>query len=1553
MVNEKLQLNLDGAGTINPIEKLSLVGQTNGYSLPHQEDLADKYDVGMGPVSPGRDTILSAIRSGTENRMAELLASQQMLEAQKLKNDIVQQIADTGMPTAFDSEIVRALSTEELVSPDIGTILEEAYANRMVDLTTTLLEENDGIYSEAANTNLDATDEVITRTQRQAARNMVAVNILDKLNEKFGNSGLLTQGWAYAQQLVPFRDWASTAGAIPSAPARSLFSGDTLEDVYSYMRTLSPSELKVALEDYVKREEETGNYVQAMNFVQGFLSYSDLDKNMDNLFNVIDVAEFAPVGLLAKGLKGASRSVMAPVKDLERIASVADLPVEATRAVFNDSITKGVLPSRNINILADIERTVPSLMRPQEEFNGRVLRAGGPATMRLEQAAIARAGTAMNILTDVNRIERNNLAAIEKGYEEAVDFVKDNFVLPSHKIIDIKRIGAEDSPANIYSVNVLIGRQDGTTYASEVAALKAAKGISLRTNDYKVIENPNGIGWVIAVSRNVDESTDGVRALRIDTDSKLPDGWVTRLLSGAVGADNLLSKSQTMARGVAVQSSEEMGRLLEDFTAPFQKMSKNQRKEFEEFIIFDRDRVDPKQGQYPLHLDVFGFEDAFYQKFNKLPTYDQIDAYNSYRQLAELDRVTLELSVYRQKAIMGIEKFSFRLKGEGDEVLNFSTEGKEVTDFPRGIPESYRFAIVDDAGVIEQGNRTTPRYMNQKDWDRVEELKKQGYKIIQFYEGSKKIGGKYYQYIMVRNLKRDRPTLDTLDPRASRVVSRDPYYLKQPVVSIGSGRAYHHRDTAIASFRTNAEAIEAEKIMNTARLMVKNRTPGLQKFWNDNVPFWSLKDFLKQVKKGNLSLDMPIKVTARGARTSDSVQLLDDFRKEGLPVNHLETNDRFNLSHQVQGRFLGDDTAQSMDVYGVEKGTIFKLDRSPVLSPLDTMRHTMSNMVDAHIIHDYRIKNVRDFVANYGDILDGTKHDFDANPLEFIFNPVYKQGLTGENLNRMKSAEGQRKAMLSLFNHKTHVERQIDMYKEKWVRSIRSFAGDNVADFIGDTALPKAANADKAMRAFAFHSKLGLFNIKQLLLQSMSSINVLALSPVHGSRGAMATWPLMLAMNTKRGFIRDIGKKLQGVTTFSPDEYEELADLYRRSGFYNVGGDVAYLDMMEPPKVIKSGISTVLDWGRTPFQMGERIVRTMAFAAAYGERKALRKGTKLNRADEAWILQRAKDMTGNMTRDSNAAYQRGWGAIATQFFGYQMRLMEQMLGKKLTLGEKTRLFAGMSAMYGVPVAAGMTFGVWPIRDHLKDEMAKAGMNVDDTALEPFLDGFAATFLEQVFGSDLNVSEKYGPGGLPTFYDLLKGDADFSEALMGASGGILTDTVKDAFGPMRMIWETIDLNDQTTFPITAQELLEPFRNISTVNNLVKYWEATHTGMWISQNENALTKVSGDEAFLAYITGLDPERVSDAFNQLEALGARKEMQNEAMKRMTTDYKRALQLTADGFVKEAETMFKRVRLDGVKAGLSPKQMVQVYLRATDERPLDETVFENYKKIIPSKGN
>ena len=1546
----KFNLNPDGAASIDPNKKLSLFPETTlGNTPEYQEDLAAKYSISMGVDSPGEDAMLASLREGNTSRYSELLSMRKGVELQNARNAVVQQIADSGNQTAFDAEVVRGMSEADLSSPNLNSILEEEYARKITELQASLIDDDNESMVDSIDANIDDTYEAIDRTQWQAARNVIASTILDGLKSKFNDTGLIEKGVAFAQQFIPFRSWASINTYNPSETSNAFFPGDSLEKKFAYISTLPPSEAKTVIENYVKRELETNNYFDAMTFVEGYLSYSETDKNWNNLWAGLDLAGVVPLGLFTKGIKGAAKAATVPLKNTQQMAVSAGLPTQATNASFTNSLMLGKLPSHDIKNLGDAEKLVLSLSRPQELFNGGVLRAPGATLSRLEQSATARAGAAMRILTDVNRVERLMPDEIAKGLEEAQEFLAKNFVHANHHIIDVKKNLAEDSIGNVYSVDIQIGKPDGSAYISEKAARTASKRIGLKTNDFKVKELPNG-GWVVEVSRYVDESSLGVRSVKVDTDNKLPDNWQTRFAGKLLGADSLLSKGQTTARGVAVHSSEHMGYLLESFAEPVTRMNKKQRGEFEEFIIRDRDYVNPNGGRGTSRKTVFEFEDAFYTQFNKLPTYDQIDSYVAFKQLYDLDYMVRDLDVFKQKATMGIENFSFSVKGEGDAKAIKAIEGKEVTDLPRGSKTPFRIAVVDDLGNVVKGNSYNTRYMSAKSWEKIDELKKDGYRIIQAFEGSTKIGEDYFNFVMVRNFKRDRPGLNNLKySEGSRVIDRSPWYGKQPRVNVNDGAAYYRGDKSLFNARSYEEAVEIAEKINIARLMVKSRAKGVKKYFEENLPLWTLKKFMQEVKKGNISLDTPVKVTKSGARTIDAGNVLEDLRKEGANINAFYTQNEFDLSNQITGKFLGERQETNMKSYGTEKGTIFELQVDPIMSPLDTVRYSMSNMVDTHVIHDYRLKSVRDYTKQYSDILDGDRATFDTDGMQFIFEPKYR---TGADPNKVKSAESQRQAILSLFNNKTFVEKQVDMYKERVVRSVRKLAGDGTAKWVEDKALPFASDADTSMRAFAFHTKMGFFNIRQLFLQSTAAVNILSIAPTHGVRGAAAAWPLIFAMNSNRKFIKSVGEKLKGVTTFKPDEYEELTDMYKRSGFYHVGGDVAYLDNLKPPSLVKGKIRKyVLDPGTAPFKMGESIARSMAYATAYSERKGMLKGAKVGRADEAWVLQRAKDLTGNMTRDSNAAYQRGYGAVATQFFGYQMRLMEQFLGTKLTKGEKARLFTGMSIMYGVPVATGMTLGVWPVRDWLKDELSKNGIEYDNTIAEPFIDGFASSILEMATGMDLNVSEKYGPGGLTTFYDLLKGDSELSELLLGASGGIIGDTVKDTGGILKFIWETIDLNDQTNFPITIQDLVEPFRNISTVNNAIKLQEATNVGKWLSQNENALTDVSAQEAWTSAILGLDPERVSDAFNKIEALNTRREMQSQAMTRMITDYRRGVQLMREGFPKEAATYFSRVKADGVRADLSQKQMVTVYNRAIDGRPLDQTVEDQYNKHFGAK--
>ena len=848
--------------------------------------------------------------------------------------------------------------------------------------------------------------------------------------------------------------------------------------------------------------------------------------------------------------------------------------------------------------------------------------------------------------------------------------------------------------------------------------------------------------------------------------------------------------------------------------------------------------------------------------------------------------------------------------------------------------------------------------MTDKDYDMISKLKDDNHKIIQAYDGSTVIGDKRYNFIVVSNVKRGRVGMLNIDPKkGSRFLQKYHSFVKQPKVSISNGEARYFGDEAIVNARSEKDAQFILGHLETARKMIRDQLQkmggknislianqrNVNRYFAEHLPMYEPKQFIAAVKEGRINLNVPFQVTKSGERTNKSKNLLPSLQSENV-VNNFVDESEWSLSKNVQGRFMRDGDVP-MSTWYEEKGSVYELSDDNLLSPLDTLRTSMSSMVDTMLFHDYRLKSARDFTTEFADILDGTKADFDTNGLDFIFHPKYKPGAN------TKIAEGVRQSIIQLFNNKTIVERQVDMYKERVVNSMRNRFGDRVADFINDTALPMASRADVAMRAFAFHTKMGLFNPNQLFLQSTAVFNVVALSPKYGAIAGRALSPLMLATHAKSSLLKDFSRKLSSTVGMKPEEFEELVTLYKRSGFQHVGNDVAYLDDFMPPG-LKSGIKqkskTVLDVAATPFRSGERIARTLAFAAAYGERKALIGTRAMSRADEAWILQRAKDMTGNMTRDSNAAYQKGYSAIITQFFGYQARLAEQMIGTKLTAGEKTRLFGMMSMLYGVPVGLGMSIGVAPVREMLRDWMAEQGIEYDNTLAEPFIDGMASTILEWATGMDLNVSERYGPGGLNTFYDLWKGDAEIRDIFLGASGGILLDTLADGEPLWKAFQASVDTNENTVFPLTINDLVEPFRNISTVNTSIKLWEASNLGRWLSANETYLTDVDMKEALTSAILGLDPERVSNSFNNLSAIQAIADHKKAETKKLVTEYKRAIQALRGGNEEEAKKFFSRAKSIGILAGLNLHEMGAAYQRAASDEPLDSSVLESYRKIV-----
>lgn len=1504
----------------------SILAPTQVNSPAFKDEASEKHNIALGELSPGVPTIRATLEADGMERYERLLAQKREVELANARNDIVQQIATANdRPiTSVDLEVLRGLSEEQLVSPNLTSILEDEYARKYTELAALLHNEENESYDNALDANGILTEDIMAHVQGQATRNLNAQKLLDEVNTRFnapGDDWLARQGVAWGQLLVPFLGWVQT-NTMTDSPDNAFLSGDSLEKQFSYLNSLQPDQQMEVLRAAVENQIKMGNYLGAMSFLQNYLSYSPTDAFIENVLNVVDVGTSGAIGAFARGIKGVPKAVLRSPKDTVGMALDVGLDAEAAKIKVAEGLLSNSLPGTNIRNISDIENVLPSLARPQEAFTGIKLRAGAEYLNRVALASMQRAAKAMDTFAGVNKVSRLTPEAIEVGMEETEKALWKDFNHANHNIVKVSRTYA-DNISNLNSVTVSFGKRDGTAYASKLAAQKAAKNwFQLKTDDYDVVQTE--AGWVINVTRNVDETTDAVRAVEIETLGKSPDNVWTRSLGFLLGANLKLTSSQATARAVAVQSAEQMGRVLEPFTAPFKALKKKQRKEFETFIRSMNDAVSPEGGQVNLKT-LRDFEDAWYAKFNSLPTVEQADAWSALKQIDELDYLSRTMSVYKQKAVMGIEEINFKL---GDEMVNF--EGKIVDDLPRG--KNFSFTVVNDKGKkTYHTNR-----MSIKDWERVDGLLANDYKVIQAYRGFVNVGDSTSNFVLVRNFKRNRPSLKEAltQEYKTRLIPKHPYYIKQPKIKDVNGRGYYQGDVSLVNARSPKEAKFILDTLNKAVDMIKKGDRGVVKFFSENLPMFSYKDFMKRVKSGEINIDSPFVITRSGTATVDTENVA---LKVGS--NELVVDREFDLSRGVSGKFLGHPD-MNMEVYGVEKGTIMRFQEDTHLSPFDTARMSMSNLVDTNVLHDYKVKSIRDYTSEFGKFLDGTQTDFDNRGIEFILNPKYKKDITWEQRN---VAEGVRTSILQLLGQKTFVERQIDMHKANIVYSINPGWVRDVTEW----ALERLTTTDRWMRAAAFQTKMGLFNPKQFFLQSSAAIQVISISPVHGVKGARSAFTLLNVNRANEKILPDLAEKVSGIMGFSKEETLELFQAWRRSGFANVGGDVAYLDDLKAPDVKRGATKTVLDWGTTPFNVGERTARAVAFATAYSERKAMLKGKALTRHDEAWILKRSTDLTGNMTRDSNAAWQKGYGSIFSQFMAFQARMTELYLGKSLTLAEKTRLFAGMSIMYGVPVGVGSIVGVMPFRDFVRDTLAGLGIDYDNTLLEPFIDGWASWLLEQTTGADMDIASSYGPGGLTTFSDLIKGDSDWHDILMGASGGIVMDTVEDANPFFHWLWSTLDPNSPNV-GISVQDLIEPLRNISTVNNFIKWKEAMNTGKWISQNENILTQdITELEAILSAILGIEPSSVSDAFTTKDAMKRWEDHKKSEIKRMVIDYRRGIAAKREGNTKDADLLFSRVKARIIQLDLTPSETRRMFQQAVSEEPMDEAIFRQYEEM------
>lgn len=1497
---------------------------------PHSDEFLEaqsaRLHLALRDRSPGMNEVSAALRSGNDEVYRRMLSDQDEINQIERRNDVLESILQSD-PSMIDQNVVsvvQGLSNMEVVSPDIGDIIEKKYAQMYTDTAAASLDN--GILDEAMETDPDTSLEILDRAERMAYKQNYTARLLDEAQKQIQD-----QSWAgsiYNTVENMFLGRYQTYGQVDEEFVSSVLPGANRQEQYAYLHGIQDMDEYRRVLDAVDQDLRERNPYTRQQWLQGLVSYGNLDATLETIEAGLDVAQFIPLGKLKNAAKAiVLGSTKNPTKVYEVATQLGKYGDASVGKVIED-VAQGTFEPGNIRNIRELSNSVPSIMDPEKLLSGIPKNVPTAAYLRVKDSLLQRAELARKFLSEPNLIDRATPEElVQYGGILRRDYVKENPSIQKN-VIDVEVAESADL-GNVYQAKVILGKRDGTLFESEKQAESYFKRFVKGTDDYQITQK--GEGFQIEINKNVDE-TKFMTDLKLGTTQRTPESLSDTFagVSWMRTPAELLSEQQSQARAVAVSTKELLDSVYSRLSEPFRNLKKNELSELQDLMV-------DNQKQLKYYENYGQFEDAFYERFKKLPSENQVDTYFAYVQLNDLDLIVRDLDVYKQKARMGIENMRLKI---GNESLEF--EGRVVNDLPYNSSSPFRLGGVED-GALKRTKFSS--IMGESDRLEIKKLVDQGYKIVNATDPNFKIGDKYLDYVLVRDLTRNRIGVKNIERRAGgHKVQKYPYYIKQAIISGDDEVSFYRGDKTFFNFRSQREANEFLEVLEEARQKLLRNDPDAMKFLRDNIPVGT-QEFMAAVKAGDINLNVPFTTTRSGMRA------LDTGAYSGIKNLKDGTNNPHKPS--ILGRYLGERSEADINTIISEGNRQFEIAPAPYLSPMDALKTATSDMMSTRVMNDYSLMTRDNFIREFSDILQGTLEEQRAQGMSILSNPVFKQGVEQTQLEKVQRAKNVSRSYNNLMNQGTALDRRVEIMKEKLLSKILPKLGPRGQQWVEDKMLSTVKDPGAFWRSAAFHMKLGMFNPIQYFKQANQLVAVVSIGGTNGMKSGLL-YPFLRSslLTNSDEILLSAGKKAEALGLMKADEYVESIKMYKRSGFNEIGHDVAYIDDLRSPELVQSplrkGMKKLGQAGTTFFQEGERVARLAGWNTAYLERKAALRGAKMTKRDEAAILVRAKLLAGNMSREMNAPWQKGYAATMTQFFGYQVRIMEQMLGKQLTAAEKARLFTGYSVMYGVPTALGATAGIIPVRDWIVDYLNEEGIDYSDPAAQVFLDGFASEMTKFMFGKDLNIASSYGPGGLPTFYDLFRGDKDLTEVLLGASGGVALQTISDSIPALKgMASEFMDY-EGGYYNLTIQDLIKPFRNISSINSAAQMYEVYNLGIWASKNGINLTEMDIPEGLAATLMGLQPASIEESFSKYRATKAGKEEFKSDQKEMIRQYRNAMKIEDSA---TRDQMIKDIKAQMILKGFTIQEMKQTWRYAADTEMMTDVFFENYEKLRERK--
>jgi|TARA_R100000084_G_scaffold108987_1_gene73395 hypothetical protein len=380
-------------------------------------------------------------------------------------------------------------------------------------------------------------------------------------------------------------------------------------------------------------------------------------------------------------------------------------------------------------------------------------------------------------------------------------------------------------------------------------------------------------------------------------------------------------------------------------------------------------------------------------------------------------------------------------------------------------------------------------------------------------------------------------------------------------------------------------------------------------------------------------------------------------------------------------------------------------------------------------------------------------------------------------------------------------------------------------------ALDWASTKDPAgfLRAMAFHTKLGMFNIDQIYVQANQIVNIIGVTsatigPVGAMRGALGVFPMRLALvpEIPEGALKRIAKTQAPFTGIEAEEFIKLRDWIVASG-----RNIIDRTVVEENNSAAFLGNKLLDWGQFFFKEGELSARIAAATTNFLERKA--KGFNEDIFDPHVtrnMVHRQDVLTASMTSASAAPWQRSLMAVPLQFTTYHVRMAEQLFTSEiLTPKERVSLLLSHVIFYGAAAI--------PAAGYLQDKLGYEG-TVDpesglyDLARYGALDGF----LTALSGEETALSSRLAVGeGLFDLFVKLS-EEPLPTIAAGPGGAITIDSVDAMVKFMKNV-------AGGQFDQSVYDWNRFARNISSYNKAYINWVGRRYGEMVSRKTESAT------------------------------------------------------------------------------------------------------------------